>query len=60
MTDPVSGLSVEVTVLNGADDSKNKTRLRMVSTGSGAPYRHEESDELDSGVSRHYEIGLRC
>ena len=57
--DPVSGLSVSVQVLE-AGDAPAKTRIIMTSTGSDAPYKHEESDELGAGIARHYEVGLRC
>ena len=57
--DPISGLSV--TVENQlADNTPNKTKVTLVSTGSEAPYRHEEGDELNANVARHYEVGLRC
>ena len=59
VTDPISGLSL--TVENQlADNTENKTKVAIVSAGSNAPYRHEESDQLDAGISRHYEVGLRC
>ena len=59
VADPISGLSL--TVENQlADNTANKTKVTIVSTGSNAPYRHEESDELDATISRHYEVGLRC
>jgi hypothetical protein len=53
--DPVSGLSVSCTVAGNVNST-----LVMLSTGSDAPYRHQESGELDATIARHYEVGLRC
>jgi len=53
IVDPVSGLTVACTV-TGA-----QSIMEISSSGSSVPYRHEESDELNIGVARHYEVGLR-
>ena len=58
-TDPVSGIRMSVTT-SLADNTATKSQLKISSTGSNAPYRHEESDQLDTGIARHYEVGLRC
>ena len=52
--DPVSGLSVTCTV------SDKTSNMLISSIGSNAPYRHEESDKLNTNVARHCEVGLRC
>jgi hypothetical protein len=53
VVDPVSGLTVACTVTGAT------SIMEISSTGSSVPYRHEESDELNINVARHYEVGLR-
>ena len=52
--DPVPGLSIDCSISGG-----ELATVVISSTASDASYIHEESDELNAGRARHYEVGLR-